>query len=479
MKTRFIFFVLLCSTISACKKDFLELYPGDRLTTENFYETQNDFERALIGSYARIRPLFSNSSILFATELTTDNAEIQWSSPSADEMQFDQNNLNASNGMVNSIWTTCLFAVANCNIIINRIAGASFDEAAKNKILGEAKFIRAFCYFYMVRLFGNVPITREEFGSPEDVANADLSLKPSEESYAFILEDLLSAESLLPATAVNDKTKASLGTVKTLLGKVYLTRQDYDQAATKLKEVIDLQQYRLADDYASLFAPGNNNSVESILEIQYLSGRTLGNNYSAMFTPAITSMAIFPNNLQGSGRIVPTLDMMNAYETGDLRKQASVRDTVALIGGGQSYSRYSVKFVDWNAIDLSDGSVAFTALRYADVLLMYAEALNEQGHTTDALAYINEVRQRVSLPDLAGLDQAACRLALERERRVEFLDEGHRWFDLVRTGRAIPVLNAHFASLGFNFSVEPFELIFPIPLNEILLNPSLVQNEGY
>jgi len=480
MKILFICLIaVVFSTLSACKKDFLELYPGDRLTTENFYETQNDFERALVGSYARIRPLFGNSALLFAAELSTDNTEIQWSSPSVAEMQFDQNNLSSSNGTINGIWSTCLFAVANCNVIINRIDNASFDESAKNKILGEAKFIRAFCYFYMVRLFGNVPITREEFGSPEDVQNADLSLKPSDETYQFILEDLLSAESLLPAAAVNDKTKASLGTVKTLLGKVYLTMHDYDQAAIKLKEVIDLQQYRLEDDYASLFAPGNNNAEESILEIQFVSGRTLGNNFSAMFTPAITSMAIFPNNLQGSGRIVPTRDMLNAYETGDLRKAASVKDTVALIGGGQSYSPYGLKFVDWNAIDLSDGSVAFTVLRYADVLLMYAEALNEQGNTPAALGYLNEVRQRVALPARAEIDQQACRLALEQERRVEFLYEGHRWFDLVRTGRAREVLNAHFASLGLNFSVEAFELIFPIPLNEILLNPSLVQNEGY
>lgn len=479
MKKTKVLIAILITLLISCKKDFLALYPGDQLNSDNFYASQNDFERALMGSYARIRSLFNNSAILFATELSTDNTEIQWSSPSVAEMQFDQNALSSENGTINSLWTTCLFAIANCNAIVNRIETVSFDETAKNKILGETKFLRAFSYFYMVRLFGNVPITKEEFTSPEQVANADLSLKPSNEVYQVILEDLLSAEALLPSASVSDKTRASLATVKTLLGKVYLTMHNYDQAALKFKEVIDLQQYSLIADYASLFAPENNNLAESIFEIQFISGRSLGNNFSAQFTPAITSMAIFPNNLQGGGRIVPTLDMINTYEAGDERKMASVKDSVDLISGGKSYSRYGLKFVDWNAIDLNDGSVAFTVLRYADVLLMYAETLNELGNTAEALNYLNQVRERAKLGAIAGIDQQACRLVLEHERRVEFLYEGHRWFDLLRTGRAREVLNAHFANLGLNFSVEEHELLLPIPLNELLLNPSLVQNEGY
>lgn len=470
---------LLILSATSCNRDFLELYPEDRLNTNNFYQNQNDFERALIGSYARIRPLYSNSSILFATELSTDNAEIQWSSPSVAEMQFDQNALSSENGTVNVLWTNALFTITNCNAIINRIDQVSFDEAAKNRILGETKFLRAFSYFYMVRLFGNVPITTDDFSSPEQVEQTDLSLKPSEAVYEEILNDLLTAESLIPPTPVSDKTKASLATVKTLLGKVHLTLYNYEEAAVKLREVIDLQQYELADDYASLFSPGNNNQPESIFEVQFISARNLGNNYSALFTPAITSMALFPNNLQGAGRIVPTLDMMNAYEEGDIRKEASVNDSVGLIGGGITYSRHGLKFVDWNAIDLNDGSVAFTLLRYADVLLMYAEALNELGNTSEALEYLNNVRARANLVALNEVDQQTFRLAIEQERRVEFLYEGHRWFDLLRTGRTREVLNAHFESLGLNFSVEEHELIYPIPLNEILLDPSLVQNPGY
>jgi hypothetical protein len=252
-------------------------------------------------------------------------------------------------------------------------------------------------------LFGNVPITNETFSSPAQVAAADLTLKPKEEVYKLIISDLTSAETLLPATLVADKTRASQMTVKALLGKVYLTQLNYDLAATKLKEVIDAKQYSLVADYKTLSTNGNTNLAETMLEIDYLSGQTLGNNYSTLFTPAITSMAIFPGNSQGAGRIVPTLDLTKAYETGDARKAISVNDSVLLIGGKKSYSRYGLKFVDFKAVDPGDGSVSFTILRYADVLLMYAEVLNEQGKAADALPYINQVRQRVKLPVLAGL----------------------------------------------------------------------------
>jgi hypothetical protein len=205
----------------------------------------------------------------------------------------------------------------------------------------------------------------------------------------------------------------------------------------------------------------------------------MGNNYSYVFTPAITSMAIFQNNQQGAGRIVPTMDMINAYRPADNRKAASVNDSVALINGTKTYNRHGLKFVDFKAVDVTDGSVTFTVLRYADVLLMYAEALNEQGKTGEAFQYINAVRNRAGLGNLSALSKEDLRLEIEKERRVEFLYEGHRWFDLTRTGRAKIVLNAYYQAQRQNFSVEDFELVFPIPQNEIDLNPAVTQNQGY
>ncbi|SFD30590.1 RagB/SusD family nutrient uptake outer membrane protein [Spirosoma endophyticum] len=484
MKKRILAILFLTATLYSCK-DFLNLKPEYQISDQGFYQNQNDFETALVGVYSTFRGLYSSSNILYMSELTTDNTEIQWSSPSADEMQMDQNGVTATNAFARAVWNSCLYTISQSTNILNRIDAVNFDQTTKNRIKGEAQFLRAFSYFYMVRLFGNVPITNETFSSPAQVAAADLTLRPKEDVYKLILSDLTSAETLLPATLVADKTRASQMTVKALLGKVYLTQQSYDLAATKLKEVIDSKQYSLVADYKTLSTNGNTNLAETILEVDYLSGQTagngqtLGNNYSTLFTPAITSMAIFPGNSQGAGRIVPTLDLTKAYETGDARKAVSVNDSVLLIGGKKSYSRYGLKFVDFKAVDPGDGSISFTILRYADLLLMYAEVLNEQGKAADALPYINQVRQRAKLPALAGLAQADLRLALERERRVEFLYEGHRWFDLIRTGRAQTVLNAHYASQKLNFSVQDFELLFPIPQAEIDLNPKLKQNNGY
>ncbi|GAB4051465.1 RagB/SusD family nutrient uptake outer membrane protein [Spirosoma litoris] len=478
MKKKLLALLFLTATLTSCQ-DFLNLKPAYQISDQSFYQNQNDFETALVGVYSTFRGLYSSSNIIYLAELTTDNTEIQWSSPSADEMQLDQNGVTATNAFTRAVWSTCLYTISQSSNILNRIDAVNFDQTAKNRIKGEAQFLRAFSYFYLVRLFGNVPIATQTFTSPAQVSAADLTLKPKEEAYKLILSDLTSAESLLPAALVTDKTRASQMTVKALLGKVYLTQQNYDLAATKLKEVIDSKQYSLVADYKTLSTNGNTNLAETILEVDYLSGQTLGNNYSSLFTPAITSMAIFPNNSQGAGRIVPTLDLTKAYEADDVRKAISVNDSVTLIGGKQSYSRYGLKFVDFKAVDPNDGSISFTILRFADVLLMYAEVLNEQGKTTDALPYINQVRQRAKLPVLAGLTQSSLRLALEQERRVELLYEGHRWFDLVRTGRAQTVLNAHYASQKLSFSVQDFELVFPIPQAEIDLNPALKQNPGY
>lgn len=478
MKYKIIAILLTIGALSSCKK-FLELSPAYQISAETFYTKKADFENALVGAYSTLRGLYVSGTSLYQSELATDNAEISWSSPTTDEMQFDQNALTPTNAQVRNIWNICLYTVAQCNTILNRIDGVDFDALSKDRIKGETRFLRAYSYFYMVRLFGNVPLTDQEFKSPEQILSADLSLQPKEKVYEVILNDLLSAETLLPATLNADKTRASRSTVKTVLGKVYLTQHDYAKASAKLKEVIDANQYSLVSTYRTLFTNGNNNLAESIFEVEFVSGKTLGNNFSALFTPAITSMAIFPNNLQGSGRIVPTLDLIRSYEANDTRKAVSVNDSVQLINGQKSYARYGLKFVDFKAIDLADGTVSYTVLRYADVLLMYAEALNELNSTSTALDNIKLVRARAGLAPLAALDQAATRLALEKERRVEFLYEGHRWFDLVRTGRARAVLNAHYASQGLNFSVEDYELILPIPQNEIDLNPSVKQNPNY
>lgn len=462
----------------SCKK-FLDLRPEYLISDQNFFKDAKDFETALTGAYGTFRGLYSTSNILYLAELTTDNTEIQWSSPSVNEMQLDQSDLTPTNTFINAVWRTCLTTISRCNTILTRIEQVELDEEVKNRIIGETKFLRAYSYFYLVRIFGHAPITFTAFTSPEEILSADLTLHSKEAVYKVITDDLTDAANMLPVTLNPDKTRASIGAVQTLLGKVYLTLKNYEGATEILKKVIDAKQYELVPSYQSLFTAGNENLPESIFEIDYLSGQTIGNNYSYLFSPSITSMSIFQNNQQGAGRIVPTLDMVDAYEPGDQRKAASVRDSVPLIDGTVTYDRYGVKFVDFNAVDVSDGSVAFTVLRYADVLLMYAEALNGSSKGDAAAAYVNQIRRRVGLKDLTASSLADLTMALEKENRLEFLYEGHRWFDLIRTGRALTVMNGFYKKMNLKYSLEAYELLFPIPQSEIDLNASLTQNPGY
>jgi len=475
-------YILIASTIllifSSCN-DFLTLQPEYLINENNFYQTANDFEKALIGNYSALQQVHS-ISMLYLAELTTDNAYVEWAAPTVAETECDEVEFTSTNQNINNIWDLCFTTIARCNNILDRIDAADISDNVKSQYKGESLFLRAYCYFYMVRLFGDLPLVETAFRSPNEIATFDMSRKPVDEIYQLIESDLIAAADYLRDVTGLSKSRASEGAAKTLLGKVYLTSQDYDQAEIVLKAVIDLNDYTLEPNYATLFTNGNDELAESIFEIKYLSGNVgEGNSFSTIFTPPLYNMAIFPGNMQGSGRVIPTDDMANAYEPGDLRRSASIADSVLLQDGTYASNIYGLKFVDFTTGIAGDGGINFTSLRYADVLLMYAETLNENNKTPQALIYLNMVRNRAGLISLSDLSKSEAVLALEQERRVEFFCEGHRWFDLVRTDRLQEVMNKYFNEEGLSFSVEDYELLMPIPQNEIDIDPTLVQNPGY
>lgn len=475
---RYCIYIVCCMLMSACS-DFLGLEPEHQISEGSFYQNENDFETALIGSYSGLQDLH-NTAMVYLGELTTDNAEIQWTSPTVSEVELDEVNFTPANGFLNTVWSVCFTTVSRSNNILTRLDDVEMGASAKDQIRGEALFLRAYGYFQLVRAFGQVPIVDVAFRSPAAINSYDMSRKPVEQVYALIEQDLSQAATFLEGVDGLAKSRASTAAAKTLLGKVYLTNQEYDLAASVLKEVIDSNAYTLNEDYKTLFTPGNDDLEESIFEIKFMSGNLgVGNGFSSIFTPARFDMDIFPNQMQGSGRVLPTPDMANAYETGDLRREASIGDSVLLVTGEYEDELYGLKFVDFTTGVQGDGGVNFTALRYADVLLMYAESLNQTGNTGESLGYLNRVRNRAGLEDLSGLSSDELSLALEQERRVEFFLEGHRWFDLVRTGRLLPVMNGYFQENNMNFTVEEHNLVMPIPLREIDINPDLGQNTGY
>ena len=475
---KYIIYILTLLAGTSCS-DFLELQPEHQISDGSFYKNANDFETALIGSYSSLQNLY-DANLVYVGELTTDNAEIQWTTPSISEVELDEVNFTPSNGFLNSIWQISFNLVSQSNNILSRIDDVDMGTQIRNQIKGEALFLRAFGYFNLVRTFGPVPIVDIAFRSPGEIAAYDMTRKPEEAVYQILEADLNQATSLLTGVEELGKSRASSAAAMTLLGKVYLTRMDYSNAETALKGVVESSAFSLESDYKRLFTNGNDELSESIFEIKYMSGNLgVGNGFSSTFTPARFDMDTFPNQMQGSGRILPTPEMSEAYEAGDLRRPASIGDSVRVISGGYEKELYGLKFVDFTTGVQGDGGINFTALRYADVLLMYAEALNQNGKQDEAMVYLNMVRERAGLTEVSGLDQAALTAALAQERRVELFLEGHRWFDLVRTGKLLTEMNAYFERNNLNFEVQAYKTIMPIPLREIDINPSLGQNTGY
>ncbi|AKP51709.1 RagB/SusD family nutrient uptake outer membrane protein [Cyclobacterium amurskyense] len=475
---KYIIYILTLLAGTSCS-DFLELQPEHQISDGSFYKNANDFETALIGSYSSLQNLY-DANLVYVGELTTDNAEIQWTTPSISEVELDEVNFTPSNGFLNSIWQISFNLVSQSNNILSRIDDVDMGTQIRNQIKGEALFLRAFGYFNLVRTFGPVPIVDVAFRSPGEIAAYDMTRKPEEAVYQILEADLNQATSLLTGVEELGKSRASSAAAMTLLGKVYLTQMDYSNAETALKGVVESNAFSLESDYKRLFTNGNDELSESIFEIKYMSGNLgVGNGFSSTFTPARFDMDIFPNQMQGSGRILPTPEMSEAYEDGDLRRPASIGDSVRVISGGFEKELYGLKFVDFTTGVQGDGGINFTALRYADVLLMYAEALNQNGKQDEAMVYLNMVRERAGLTEVSGLDQAALTVALAQERRVELFLEGHRWFDLVRTGKLLTEMNAYFERNNLNFEVQAYKTIMPIPLREIDINPSLGQNTGY
>lgn len=488
-KTFFIYtgaLLLLAILGTSCKKDFITLLPETTRVTDNVYKTAADFNTAVVGTYSTFKHngLFGNfgvtATLLNLGEITSDNVDYGFPRGTSvvnifelEDFNFSLSNVNFSNA-----WIGHYAGIARANTILNRLGSASFDAALKTKYEAEARFLRAYFYFNLVRLFGDVPLVTTEFTSPDDGYN--ISRSPASKVYELIVSDLNFAEANLPATiAAADAGRASKWVAKGILGKVYLTMKNYANAASKLNEVIASGQFSVAaNSYAAVFSPTTSFTANKdvMFAVQYKSGNIgQGSNIWNSCIP----WGVGLNTAQwgvasgtGDGYLRPTLDMEAAYEPGDLRKTASIA-TSYVNGGVTVNERYVVKYRQ-NGILFGDADVDYPILRYADVLLMYAEAMVEQGQPAAGTPFVNQVRVRAGLADLpTSMTQADARLAIERERRLELAFEGHRWSDLVRTDRYLSVMTSK------GYATKAFHKLFPIPQRETDLNPALGQNPGY
>ncbi|WP_031530165.1 RagB/SusD family nutrient uptake outer membrane protein [Dyadobacter crusticola] len=465
--------------LSAGCSDFLDLSPRDTANVGNFYKNASDMQAALTAAYGMLAaPGEYGYAYYNVSEVRSDNTMNWEGGGNLPDAELDQFKMSSTNEIIRLMWIDTYRGILACNAVLGHIAGATMDDALRQRFIGEAKFLRALMYFNMVRTFGDVPLVLSETKSVDE--GYSQARVPQSEVYTQIITDLTEASAQLPLSySGNDVGRATRGAAKALLGKVYLTVRDYVKARDILKEVIAQGTYKLLDDYAALWPVANANNEESIFEVQFKKGGTgTGSSFYNNFAPRNSGSSVIQIGF-ASGRNIPTTDLINAYEPGDARKAASLAVGYTDNTTGKFVADpYTLKYRDTPFAE-GDADNNWVVLRYADILLMYSEALNEvnNGPTAEAYEAINAVRKRAKLAVLpAGLSKAAFGLAIERERQVELAFEGHRWFDLVRTGRSVAVMNAHFNAPV----VAEFNAVFPIPQTQIDVNPAgIKQNPGY
>ncbi len=475
---------LLGAGFSSCS-DFLNQYPQTDLSEKDFYKTAEDIKSAVNGAYSTLQEgnIYGNWYIF--AEIPSDNTRNQLSGSVTTQSEFDKFYIDTQNSQIKDFWNAAYKMINRTNTVLGRIDNIPIDQELANRYKLECKFIRALMYFNLVRVFGDVPLVLNEISIAEAY---NVLREPTDNVYKQIIADLKEAQALPASYATADDGRATSGAAKALLGQVYMTLNNYSDAEKILGEVVNSGRYALLENtagslningYKSVFSPINHNSKEGIFEIQFLKGGYgEGSNFVNNYAPENSGTNVV--TVGGtSGNNIPEMDIYNAYEEGDLRRDFSMslgyNDNRK--SGQWVDSRYVCKYMDTPYAN-GDASNNYPVIRYGNVILMYAEALNKNGKTAEACKYLNMTRRRgfgyqtteTSPVDLQTSDQSQFALFVEQERRVELAFEDQRWFDLIRTGRAVEVMKSK------GFSLNETNLICPIPQKQIDVNPKLTQN---
>ncbi len=481
-----IIFLILISL--HCEKA-LEENPRSLLTNKVFYQTANDALLAVNAAYDHLGSGTSNrdfggvyfNNFWAIQALASDDGKA--GHPEPNTVQLSEFRHDASNLMVQDVWEDLYKTINVANLAIKYIPDIPMDDGLKSRFLGEVHFIRGAMYFDLVRMFGNVPLL---ITPTEDLTILTVSQSPSEEIYTQIIDDLKIAEASLPVRYTGaDIGRATTGAASGYLARVYLTRQEWSQAIEHAEKVMALGVYRLLPDYADVFKIANNNGEEIVFSTNF----TLNNDAiweTSQFNVRALPLAL---NRNSNSWEIPTLDVYNAFDNLDRRKEVTFATTFTERDGTVlEFEPHVFKYWDQSAEpNASSGGNDFFNLRYSEILLMYAEAANEVagGPTAEAYEAVNRVRRRARfangeersvLPDLSGLSQAEFRERVWLERRREFVWEGHRWFDLKRQGRLKNRVEA--AKPGITVDENKY-ILFGIPQRERDINPNLSQNPGY
>jgi hypothetical protein len=477
MKKHIFVTLLLLGAMTSC--EVLDQKPESSFTPANFYKNADDAKAAVSSVYDPLNNANMYGQIMWILQdQATDDAE--WgngrSTANQPKNDLDKYTFTPATNTFQSIWSTVYSAINRANAVIARVPPITMDNDLKARYVAEAKFMRGFYYFTLVRLFGGVPIITAETTSLNNLAVSRASV---DDVYKLIVQDFTEAETVLPTTySTADKGRATKGAAKAFLAKVYLTRQDWANASGKAKEVINLGSYDLWANFADAFLIANKNGKEAVFEMQALSG---GFNEGSLMQGYMRPNFDRVNGVAGFGDDPATDNLYKAYRADDKRRNVTLKlysaTTTPAAPASVLFPCYVYKYLDPASTGTGDGGNNYPIIRYPDVLLMYAEALNEQGaNNSEAYTTINRIRNRAGLPNLtANLNQAQFRDSLLLERRLELAFEGHRWYDLSRTKRLISAMKAQNPTI----IVEERHYLFPIPQTERDVNPQLTQNPGY
>ncbi|GAC1307204.1 MAG: RagB/SusD family nutrient uptake outer membrane protein [Mucilaginibacter sp.] len=476
--------------LSACKKSFINKVPLSNLTTGNFFKTANDAETGLTGAYTAMRNGFYQYNNLLFTDGRSDNCYVN-GDDNTGEWPLENFTYAPSNTKIGGEWSDLYSMIAAANTVLDNvpaITDPALTPTRKSQILAEARFLRAMHYYWLVTEWGATPLVLS--------ANYNGNYTPKRDAvsavYAQIVADLQFADANLPATPANGQVgRATKGAADALLAKAYAQMGDYANCLVYCNKVISGGQYSLLPNYGNLWGVANKNNAESIFEIQVTQIGTYYNYGAEIFD--YVSSDNWPK------RDIGSYDLIQAFAAeGDNgpRYQATFNWQIANASFNMPLNAWDpakpIPFVnkmpDAGGFDSPDDIVL---MRYADIILLAAEANTQLGNIAAAAVELNQVRTRAGVANTTAATKSALALAVLNERRLELVNEGHRWNDLLRANAngTINILtlmnsqhdsNGNLLKYGINGAgVTQNQLLFPIATNELQLNPNLTQNPGY
>jgi starch-binding outer membrane protein, SusD/RagB family len=482
----------MAMTVSSCTKQLTE-NPPSTITTNNFYKTSDDAQAAVDGIYAYVYTPYDKSGfddlpyamLEMVTGLFTNKSE----SPST--AIYYNLKYSSADPYVSAWWNSSYQGIEAANLAIANIPAISMDNGLQSQLLGEAHFFRAYFYYNLVNIFGPVPMKTKPTSTPADGLLPKTAVKTIYDS--LIVPDLLAAQSSQLLATPNGSGRVSQGAAKTLLAKVYMSMAGnpvneagmFALARDKALEVINSNAFSLFqnDANSSWFDKMNNVAFDNTQEVIYAINYKANVHDASLPVYFLPQESLFTPFLQFGG-FYPAASFLNSYAPADLRGKHNMGffyDSINVNGVAHNFPWAMYKFFDKNLISNSPHSAkGYDILRYADLLLVYAEAQNEADGAANATAYagLNSIRTRSGLPAVSGLNQADFRTEIWKERYWELCAENKAWFDIVRTLKIFDATNNQFVNVnGFvlpnGAAFSQANLQFPIPLSEVQINPLL------